>query len=82
MVVANLLHKRKDEVTLLERRNDGCMDGMGEVPPSKGSMAVTIWQVHRPQGEPDIERLLVAEVAARHRAFREAAAAEAGAVQC
>lgn len=77
MVVANLLHKRKDEVTLLERNKDGCMDGMREVPASKDTLNVTIWHVHRPQGEPDIERLLVAEVASRHRAFREAAEAEA-----
>jgi hypothetical protein len=49
LVVANLLHNRKDEVMLVE--------------PAGAAV------LRRPTGEEDIERLLVAEVAQRHRAF-------------
>ncbi|GLC43564.1 hypothetical protein PLESTB_001570700 [Pleodorina starrii] len=111
LVVANLLHNRKDVVTLVEpaaahrdataspEASSGAAAAAfagaqgpavhGAAEPGLGSAAggggycggaavgARVMEVRRPAGDRDIERLLVAEVAARHGAFREAAAASA-----
>jgi len=59
LVVANLLHTRKDRVYLVSK----------QTPPSESGGAkeeAMVHQVDRPEGEPVIERVLVLEVVARH----------------
>ncbi|KXZ55045.1 hypothetical protein GPECTOR_3g204 [Gonium pectorale] len=98
LVVANLLHNRKDVVTLVEPARaaaagrDGAsaqgqsaaetvLTGGGGGPiGTKGygaeaadggaAVALNVVELRRPNDEPDIERLLVGEVATRHRAFQ------------
>ncbi|GIL85353.1 hypothetical protein Vretimale_10645 [Volvox reticuliferus] len=95
LVVANLLHNRKDVVTLVEPAagqasrlvgSQSAAIGNGDQDDSGGGVdggAAASWarvtEVRRPAVDPDIERLLVTEVAARHRAFRAAAATAAAA---
>ncbi|GLI60451.1 hypothetical protein VaNZ11_002608 [Volvox africanus] len=102
LVVANLLHNRKDVVTLVEPsagqahravgsqsssavddgnqdnggdgEGEGEGDGGGGVEGGIAAVGARVTEVRRPAADSDIERLLVAEVAARHRAFYAAAA--------
>lgn len=78
LVVANLLHTRKDEVTLVEaRKGGGRSSDSRSGQPDACPHACETTVLRRPAHEGDIERLLVAEVARRHSAFRTAAAAAA-----
>ncbi|KAG2493977.1 hypothetical protein HYH03_007904 [Edaphochlamys debaryana] len=90
LVVANLLHNRKDVVTLVEHQEAqaaaaAAAAGAGEAAAGAGAGlgaemgqedgGVRAVELHRPAEEADIERLLVGAVAARHAAFRQAAGA-------
>ena len=58
LVVANMLHTRKERVYLVEPSPGGR---------GGGDAAVTVRQLDRPPGEAVIEQALVAEVVAAHR---------------
>ena len=77
LVVANLLHNRKDVVTLVEPLGAAAAGAAAAGPAGGGAAAavedqaegVRTVELRRPPLEHDIERLLIEEVAARHRAF-------------
>ncbi|KAG2425384.1 hypothetical protein HXX76_013798 [Chlamydomonas incerta] len=84
LVVANLLHNRKDVVTLVEPLAAAAAAGAAAADYPAGDSAAAAAEdaaegvrtvvLQRPSAEPDIERLLIKEVAARHQAFVSEAA--------
>jgi hypothetical protein len=73
LVVANLLHNRKDVVTLVEPGVAATAAGVEGQAGTLADGSARAEEIRRPAGDTDIERLLVAAVAARHRAFRDCA---------
>lgn len=72
-VVANLLHTRKDRVLVVHAPPPGAAPPPGGGAAAEGAGAaggLVVADVRRPEGEPHIERLLVARVVELHQGFR------------